>query len=102
MRPRIGVRGRLCRVCANPAGVRARVMPARASSASCLLTGVQFRPLFGGDRRPILTPPSKREDGPLCVSRHEGSGGMITVDTTARVRRAYFVQKRTIKAIARE
>ena len=27
---------------------------------------------------------------------------MITVDTTARVRRAYFVQKRKIKAIARE
>ena len=39
---------------------------------------------------------------PLCVRRAEGRAGMITMDTVGRVRRAFFVQKRKIKAIARE
>ncbi len=38
----------------------------------------------------------------LCVSRTGAERGMITMDTIGRVRRAFFVQKRKIKAIARE
>jgi transposase len=36
------------------------------------------------------------------VRQHEGERGMITVDTIGRVRRAHFVQKKSIKAISRE
>src|SRR5262245_61989444 len=37
-----------------------------------------------------------------CTSRIEGLTGMITMDTIGKVRRAFFVQKKPIRAITRE
>ena len=37
----------------------------------------------------------------MCVRRHEGGRGMVTVDTIGKVRRLYFREKRSIKEIAR-
>jgi hypothetical protein len=59
-------------------------------------------PPLEGDRRRKLTPTPRLQAASQLIWRAGGETGMVTVDTIGKVRRAYWVQGRKIKAIARD
>src|SRR6516165_4719032 len=62
---------------------------------------MQKGPRLGGDRHPKGTPLTAGSQW-LPMGDMGAERGMLIVETVAKVRRAYFLQKKPIKAICRE